>query len=110
VARAISASVTRAGDLVARYGGEEFAVLLPDTDAAHARLIAQKIRDAVTAQAIAHDRSPAQPHVTVSIGVACARPAAQDAPEAGVQSLFEQADAALYMAKQSGRDRVELQA
>ena len=109
VARAISASVTRAGDLVARYGGEEFAVLLPDTDAAHARLIAQKIRDAVAAQAIAHDRSPAQPYITVSIGVACARPAAQDAPEPGVQSLFEQADAALYTAKQSGRDQVAIQ-
>ena len=106
VAQAVAGAVTRAGDLVARYGGEEFAVLLPDTDAEHAHLIARKVREAVNALAMPHAHSPTHPHVTVSIGLACTQPGAHDATEPGVQALFEQADAALYTAKQSGRDQV----
>lgn len=107
VAQALAGAVSRPDDLVARYGGEEFAVLLPDTDALQASALAAKLCDAVHALGIAHARSGAGSCVTVSVGVACAHPvfspdSAQHAPLA--QALFQQADAALYLAKQRGRN------
>jgi diguanylate cyclase (GGDEF)-like protein len=94
VARAISSAV-REGDVVYRYGGEEFCVLLPDADAALAGVVAERVR-ATVRSATAHGVRP----VTVSVGVA--------ADERGgvATALVERADAALYAAKQTGRDRV----
>lgn len=124
VAQALAKSVTRADELVARYGGEEFAVLLPDTEASQALAMAEKIVAAVRALAIAHAQSPAASCVTVSIGAACIHPvfggdaeartapalrSAEGGPDLQLsQALFEQADRALYQAKQNGRNQAVL--
>ena len=122
VAQALATSVGREGDLVARYGGEEFAVLLPNTDAPQALALAQRMTHAVRALRIEHLAAPGHQHVTVSIGGACVHPALPTACAAQptalqnalgplsatevAQTLFEQADAALYDAKKAGRDQV----
>ena len=86
---------TRGVDCVARYGGEEFLVLLLETTVATAAIVAERIRAQVAAEEFAGGM------ITVSIGVAeC--PSHGDTPE----SLIESADAALYEAKDGGRNRV----
>ncbi|MFA6312250.1 MAG: two-component regulator propeller domain-containing protein [Sterolibacterium sp.] len=102
VAAVFAKSVGRAGDLAARYGGEEFVVLLSAADHAAATSFAEGLRAACEALAIPHPASPVGPVVTISLGVASCIPA--DAPSAA--SLVSQADAALYRAKQEGRNRV----
>jgi diguanylate cyclase (GGDEF)-like protein len=84
----------REGELVYRLGGEEFLVLLPGVGAAEAAQVAERVRAAVTAA------RPAGLDVTVSLGVSAGTDGAE------YSTLFEQADAALYEAKRSGRDRV----
>ena len=122
LAQALSTSVGREGELVARYGGEEFAVLLPDTNVPQAMALAHRMVDAVRSLGIEHLAAEGRSHVTISIGVACIRPAQLIAPAAQpetpqntpefpsatevAQALFEQADTALYNAKKAGRDRV----
>ncbi|EGI77132.1 GGDEF domain-containing protein [Hylemonella gracilis] len=124
VARVLSSSAQRPGDLAARYGGEEFALILPDTDSAGAERLAQKILDAVRAQRIPHAATPLpEGIVTLSIGVASqrpgklARPRESDAsvkqgagsPSAAVTDMerfIKFADAALYDAKHQGRNRL----
>lgn len=87
-------------DVLGRLGGEEFAVLLPDVSAAVARAVAQRICDACAAHAtVLEDGTPLA--FTVSIGVAHG----PDVPVA-LDALLSAADAALYLAKQSGRNRV----
>ncbi len=95
-------SVGRAGDLAARYGGEEFVVLIPGADHAAALAVAEALRVACEARAIAHPASSVGPVVTISLGVASCTPA----DETMAASLVAQADAALYRAKQDGRNRV----
>lgn len=92
VARAIKTTL-RETDFVARYGGEEFFVILPETAMASAVSVAGKIRGAVSTGA----------GITASIGVA-----AFDPLMSGPADLIETADRALYMAKEKGRDRVEV--
>lgn len=87
----------RGTDTLARWGGEEFAVLLPQTDAAEARVVAEKIRHAV-----AHEPFDRVGDVTTSVGVAAALGGESDA------SLLGRADEALYRAKGNGRNRVEV--
>ena len=101
IAAAIERSIRRPGDLGARYGGEEFMALLPETDLAGAAIIAERIRATVSALAIPHIGS-ALGHVTISIGVASARPC-QGSDEA---TLVKEADDTLYEAKRAGRNRV----
>lgn len=115
VAQALASTLGRAGDMVARYGGEEFAVLLPGADAAQACAVAERLRQTVRALATPHAFGCEGGVVTASIGVASLRPAeqtpAQGGPRAGVDvahALFQQADAALYRAKQLGRDQAAL--
>ena len=106
VAQAMQGQVERAGDLVARFGGEEFAVLLPETSGEQALQVARKLCDAVRALALEHDALPGLGCVSVSIGVASM--AASHRPGDGraqSRQLFQQADEALYRAKQSGRDQ-----
>jgi diguanylate cyclase (GGDEF)-like protein len=86
---------------LARYGGEEMAVLLPDVDRAEAGRIAETIRVAVEQETVRLPQTTI--HVTVSIGLASC-PEHADTPPA----LIAAADAALYHAKQSGRNRVVL--
>ncbi|MGI4720887.1 MAG: diguanylate cyclase [Janthinobacterium lividum] len=100
VAQAIQRGLRRSGDLAARYGGEEFVVILPDTDLAGAREVAETIRSAVQARALAHQDAPGGV-ITVSIGIHAA------VPEGGADGaeLVARADAALYRAKEAGRNR-----
>ncbi|MFT3812652.1 MAG: diguanylate cyclase [Acidovorax sp.] len=115
VARALTSVLGRAGDVVARFGGEEFAVLLPGADEAQAGAVAERLCAAVRALSVEHAHGGEGGIVTVSIGVASLCPA-ELGPEAGepragvdvAQALFQQADAALYRAKQRGRDRAEI--
>jgi len=102
VAQALAKSLHRAGDLVARYGGEEFAVLLPDTDEAHAATTAEMLRARIEDLGIPHGASGVSPVVTLSLGTATIRPRAGRRP----RSLLEAADRALYLAKREGRNRV----
>ncbi|MPQ98011.1 diguanylate cyclase [Modestobacter sp. I12A-02628] len=88
--------------VAARLGGEEFGVLLPGADARLALLAAERLRRVVQELDVEHRWSPTARHVTVSIGVAGELPwrAGSD------RRLLAAADAALYQAKASGRDRV----
>lgn len=89
----------READLCGRLGGEEFAVLLASTDLHEALLIAEKLRLAI--QDIVMPMIDATLRVTISIGVARAH---EDCPD--TTTLLAQADAAMYQAKSSGRNRV----
>lgn len=104
VAGALSEVRRRATDLAARYGGEEFALVLPETSLGGARLLAEKLRLAVEALAIPHQTLPEGSVVTVSVGVATLVPSDAYEPV----ELVERADRALYMAKNNGRNRVEV--
>lgn len=101
VAGAVGGAVRRPLDLAARYGGEEFVLVLPETDAAGASDVAERLKKAI------HDLQipqPAEPgaYVHVSIGVAT------DAGQHGEsdEALLARSDAALYRAKRAGRDRI----
>lgn len=98
----IRQAVGRAGDLAARYGGEEFVILMPGAEAAAAMDFAERLRQACEACAIPHPASAAGKVVTISLGVAACRPDAQGS----AAELMALADAALYRAKQDGRNRV----
>jgi diguanylate cyclase (GGDEF)-like protein len=101
VARAMCRAANRAQDLVARYGGEEFAILLPETDAAGAACVAQRLLAELAALGIAHAASPTAPLLTASMGIAALVP---DRTQTSA-SLIRAADALLYQAKGEGRNR-----
>ena len=101
VAHALLAGARRAGDLTARYGGEEFSIVLPNTGAQEARHVGEALRSAIEALGIAHAGRDAG-QVTISVGVAV-----QPAAGAGdADALLRLADAALYHAKDAGRNCV----
>lgn len=104
VAQAISRSLKRPADVAARYGGEEFAVILPETDASGALVVAEKIRAQVKALNIVFDPAILEclPNsvVTLSLGIASVIPG----PENDVAALVLAADEALYDSKKQGRD------
>lgn len=96
-------SRTGGGDLVFRIGGEEFAVLMTVANTSHAQKVAERLCRAVAGLAMEHVKSE-HGHVTVSIGLALS-----DAPaSAHYAELYKTADAALYQAKQQGRNRVSV--
>jgi diguanylate cyclase (GGDEF)-like protein len=103
VAGIISTCVQRAGDTVARYGGEEFSILLTDTEPLGASIVAERIRAAVEERDIAHPAMP-QKRLTVSVGVATMHASETVEPS----TLVRAADAALYKAKQDGRNLVRV--
>ena len=99
---------TRPGDICARLAGDEFAVLLPDTDEEHARLVAERIRETVAEEEImvpekigSDSRVPI--HTRTSIGIALAPLHGKN-----LENLVAAADAALMSAKELGRNRVEM--
>nr|WP_189672591.1 sensor domain-containing diguanylate cyclase [Pseudomonas sp. SWRI51] len=103
VATMLASCTRRPPDLLARYGGEEMAVILPETDSAGAAVVARAMLERLTLEPIAHHDSPFA-QVTVSIGIACASGADADS----LQSLVQRADAALYVAKDAGRNRLHI--
>ncbi|MGB3201033.1 MAG: PAS domain S-box protein [Nodosilinea sp.] len=101
VAEALGQAVQRPADLVARYGGEEFAIVLPNTDQAGAETIARAIQQTLAELGLYHGASPLGQCITLSLGIASLIPTMGQT----AQTLIDQADAALYSAKQQGRDR-----
>lgn len=93
------AATVRQTDILGRYGGEEFAVALPQTSPKKAWAMADRLRQAISATPIETEKGPMT--VTVSFGVSTLSADTKD-----LMQLLNRADAALYQAKQSGRNRV----
>jgi diguanylate cyclase (GGDEF)-like protein len=104
VAQAVASAHKRAGEVVARYGGEELAVILPGASAYGIEALAESVRLRVLDLKVPHRGSTVAPFVTVSVGVACAEPEGDLFPA----DLVAAADRALYLAKQQGRNRVQV--
>lgn len=102
VATRLQRLARRPGDLFARYGGEEFVLVLGATDVAAATHVVERARAAVEGLGLAHAAAPGRAVVTVSAGVATARPG----PDSDPRLLIHAADEALYRAKDLGRNRV----
>lgn len=102
VARCLQRCAQREVDLAARFGGEEFAVLLQNTDAEGALRVAWQICETLRAEALPHARAPLGV-LSLSVGATTLEPAEQ--PVASCDLMIEEADAALYRAKTSGRNR-----
>ncbi len=95
--------LSRASDILARYGGEEFTLVLPETSAADALVLAERVRQCVAALDLGEapaTRRGAETGVTLSLGVA------SHAHGGSKEDLIEAADVALYRAKHGGRDQV----
>jgi diguanylate cyclase (GGDEF)-like protein len=101
VAAQMLRAAPRASDVVARYGGEEFVFALGETDMDGAKWVANHVRQRIVELQMPHTASPFQ-HVTISCGVSSVVP--HDQISLGI--LLKSADAALYMAKKQGRNRV----
>ena len=128
VGRILAGSVREGVDIPARYGGEEFAVILPHTTVSGARcvghrlcekveelggelpprgsgavIVGERLREAIATQAFAGRGGRRYAHLTVSIGVA-----ALDQGDRRADGLVSNADKALYVAKRSGKNRIEV--
>lgn len=101
IAQTLQQTVNRSGDLVARYGGEEFVLILPNTPLMGAVAIAEKIQIAISQLNLPHDHSTIAQFVTLSLGITAQVPNSASS----TQALIAQADQALYIAKQTGRNR-----
>jgi diguanylate cyclase (GGDEF)-like protein/PAS domain S-box-containing protein len=102
VAACLRKNVRRAGDLVARYGGEEFVVVLPNTDLAGGREVAEIMHRTIRDMKLRHKGAHGRDYLTISAGVASGIPVRGCSPS----ELLEKADQALYRAKGAGRDCV----
>ena len=87
----------RAEDIAARYGGEEFSILLPQTTASEARIIAERVREHVATIDFPNRK------VTISIGVATCSPCIYTADD-----IIRAADKALYEAKRCGKNNIQV--
>ncbi|MBF8160301.1 diguanylate cyclase [Pseudomonas mendocina] len=104
VGQALTRAASRPRDFVGRFGGEEFVLVLPETDEAAARHIAERCRQQVRQQRIPHERSAVSSLLTISLGVGTLVPGAQDR----ALDFLNAVDKLLYQAKQRGRDRLEV--
>jgi diguanylate cyclase (GGDEF)-like protein len=104
IAQALTEALGRPGDLVARYGGDEFVMILSGSDADGARALAETLPDRIQETRIPHETSPIAEVVTISVGVSTAVPT----QEASTGDLISAADAALYEAKNAGRNCVRI--
>lgn len=90
----------RGNDMVARYGGEEYLVLLPDTPAAGARVVAESIRSAIEKLRLVEKKSERKiPPFTISVGTATRK------ADEFSEDVIERADRCLYFSKRNGRNR-----
>jgi diguanylate cyclase (GGDEF)-like protein len=103
IGKVLAKQANRPTDLACRYGGEEFTVILPDTPAQGARLVAESIRQAIFEQQMPHSGSKVAGYVSLSLGVATYNGQFRQSVE-----MTKAADAALYVAKEHGRNRVEV--
>jgi two-component system, cell cycle response regulator len=92
----------RSGDTAYRFGGEEFLIVLPEQPLEAAAAVAERLRLSVEALRIPHESKDPPGWVTISAGVAALRPGDPKSPD----DLLSEADAALYRAKEAGRNRV----
>lgn len=99
VSAALASCARRPLDIAARLGGEEFGLLLYNVTPEAAQLRAEDVRSVVRGLTLAEGR-----RVTISVGIACADPS----EERSIEALVGMGDAALYRAKDAGRDRVSL--
>ena len=99
-AASLISGALRPSDFAVRYGGEEMLVILPDTASKLASMVAERLCQRLRAVVIFKDMRCPLPHITGSFGVASLVPGLSDT------GLVAAADAALYRAKQQGRDRV----
>lgn len=96
----VFAEVLRNIDIVGRLGGEEFGIILPETSLEEALEVAERLREVIAARQVVFP-SGVETQFTVSIGVA-----ALADKQAGIDTLINESDKALYRAKQSGRNKV----
>jgi diguanylate cyclase (GGDEF)-like protein len=101
-AAGIIKSCARETDIVARFGGDEFAILLPETGAEGAHMVARRLRDRIAQHAFLADAGPAN-RVTASIGVATLPDAADTA-----ERLLQAADTAMYRVKVTGKNGIHV--
>lgn len=102
IAAILKDTLKRVTDFVARYGGEEFVAVLPEMNLDEAVEMAESMRKNVASSNIPHAYSEVADRVTLSLGVSSVIPVADVSPE----DLIKTADAALYIAKESGRNQV----
>jgi len=102
-AETASSVISRATDFVARWGGEEFVIILPNTDVTGAAEVAESVRKSI-GDTIIPTEDGEETKITVSIGISSIVPTT----ETSSSDFLTKADQALYKAKESGRNRVEL--
>ncbi|MDJ0730090.1 MAG: sensor domain-containing diguanylate cyclase [Crocosphaera sp.] len=102
IAHTLKYTLHRPGDMVARYGGEEFVIILPNTKASGAIHVAQQMRSAIKRLKMPSATQKVSEYVTVSLGVASVIPSQEMSPK----QLLNEADQALYEAKEKGRDQL----
>ncbi len=102
VSRLLQQQIKREGELAARYGGEEFAIILPAADANACNHIASGIQQQLQKLAIPHQGSDIKPILTLSIGYCSIMPD----KNSSASELIQRADAALYRAKNTGRNAI----
>ncbi|MCL2001471.1 MAG: GGDEF domain-containing protein [Planctomycetes bacterium] len=101
IAGTLLRNITRVDDFVARYGGEEFVAVLPNTGEQGAGVVAAKLLESVRNLNIAHKKSDIARYVTISIGGTTGKVAYTQSPD----DYLKRADEAMYISKQSGRNR-----
>ncbi len=92
----------RSGDTAYRYGGEEFLTLLPEQTLKQAKVVAERLRRSVEDLAIPHQLAKPAGIVTISVGLSALLPGEPKS----IETLLKEADAALYRAKEAGKNRV----
>ena len=103
IAQSLNSNLKRSSDFIARFEGEEFIVILPDSDASQAKLIAERLLTNVTELNIQHEHSITAPLLTVSIGGVTSVPSNNDNT---ISALLNNLDTQLLRAKAGGRNQV----
>ncbi|MGY8809708.1 MAG: GGDEF domain-containing protein [Pseudomonadales bacterium] len=102
VAKALDTAAARSRDFFARFGGEEFVLVLPETDAAAAERVAERCRNLIFKEQIAHGSSQVAQILTISMGLGTIVPTQKD----DTRSFIDAVDRNLYLAKQRGRNQL----